>query len=489
MPGYQRVKHFKFKEKVLGQFFTPHEVSDFIVLIASVNLECKRSGCDPACGDGVFLSSMVEQGFEEIVGMDVDKECIKNISTDLRAKAKLLVGDALRRKPTLDGNLPSLQENHFDIVVGNPPFSAKYGRVKNKTILSDYKLGLGLKSQAIEVLFLERFIQLAKNGGIIGIILPDGVFLNLNYKRVREFILNNCKVLAVVSLPRAIFNSSKTTTSKTSVLFLMRGQKHEGEVFMAQVRNINELQHILELYKSHRSEANASWVNITPESLHPKSYLTCEPLKFKLTTLRLGELLDKMFCGSTEYGEKRRFSDGGIRFISAKVVTPLGIDFTREQRKYIEPGSPMDKKKAHAKIGDVLFVRVGVGCIGRAAVVVDEDDLGVVDDWIYIIRVKKGYSPHYLAVFLQSKYGKMQIDNAKRGVGTVTIPQRLLKEVRIPIPETEFQDMLEREYKKMLELRRKGNYYEAKKIFENMKMKVEHKVCEKSEMLTHPTFC
>jgi vacuolar-type H+-ATPase subunit H len=47
----------------------------------------------------------------------------------------------------------------------------------------------------------------------------------------------------------------------------------------------------------------------------------------------------------------------------------------------------------------------------------------------------------------------------------------------IPIPEAEFQDMLEREYKKMLELRRKGNSYEAKKIFENMRMKVEHKAC------------
>ena len=137
-----------------------------------------------------------------------------------------------------------------------------------------------------------------------------------------------------------------------------------------------------------------------------------------------------------------------IRFISAKVVTPLGIDFTREQRKYVEPGSPMDKKKAHVEIGDVLFVRVGVGCIGRAAVVIDENDLGVADDWIYVIRVKKGYSPYYLAVFLQSKYGRMQIENAKRGVGTVTIPQRLLKEIEIPIPEAKFQDMLERKYKK-----------------------------------------
>jgi type I restriction enzyme M protein len=473
----QREKHFKCKEKVLGQFFTPPEVSDFIVSFTLVNLVNAKSGCDPACGDGVFLSSMIEHGLNEVVGMDIDKKCIESIPKALKEKVKLSIGDALQRKQTVNGSFPPLQENHFDIVVGNPPFSAKYGRIKNKAILSDYKLGLDRKSQAIEILFLERFIQLAKKGGIIGIILPDGVFLNLNYKRVREFVLNNCRVLAVISLPRAIFNSSKTTTSKTSVLFLMKGQKHEGEVFMAQAKSINELQQILELYKNRKVGANARWVSISSNSLHPNSYSISESIKFKLPSTRLEELITEMFCGSTQYGEKRKFSDNGIRFISAKVITPLGIDFTREQRKYVEPGSVMDKRKAHVKVGDVLFVRVGVGCIGRAAVVVDENDLGIADDWIYIIRVKKGYSPYYLAIFLQSKYGKMQIDNAKRGVGTVTIPQRLLKEMWIPIPEAEFQDMLEREYKKMLELRRKGSYYEAKKIFENMRMKVEHKAC------------
>ncbi|MEM4712806.1 MAG: N-6 DNA methylase, partial [Archaeoglobaceae archaeon] len=221
----QRDKHFKYKEKVLGQFFTPQEVADFIVSMVAMHLERKKSGCDPACGDGVFLSSMLKHGFEEVVGMDIDEEAIKEIPINIRGRAKILIGDALRRE--------ALQENYFDVVVGNPPFSAKYGRLTDKSILTNYELGSRFKSQAIEVLFLEKFIRLAKNGGFIGIILPDGVLLNVNYRYVREFVLNTCKVLAVVSLPRGIFNSSKDTTSKTSVLILKKGQKHEGEVFVA----------------------------------------------------------------------------------------------------------------------------------------------------------------------------------------------------------------------------------------------------------------
>jgi len=468
MTNLQRDKHFKFKEKVLGQFFTPPEVSGFIVSLVLVSLENVKSGCDPACGDGVFLSSMINYGLNEVVGVDIDKKCIENIPRSLKEKVNLFIGNALQRKPTSDGSFPLLRENYFDMVLGNPPFSAKYGRIKDKAILSDYKLGSGLKSQATEILFLERFIQLARSGGIIGIILPDGIFLNLNYKRVREFILNNCKVLAVISLPRAIFNSSKTTTSKTSILLLMKGQKHEGEVFMAQAKSIDELQQILELYKNRKVGANARWVSISSNSLHPNSYSISESIKFKLPSTRLEELITAMFCGSTQYGEKRKFSDNGIHFISAKVITSLGIDFTREQRKYVEPGSVMDKRKAHVKVGDVLFVRVGVGCIGRAAVVVDENDLGIADDWIYIIKVKKGYSPYYLAIFLQSKYGKMQIDNAKRGVGTVTIPQRLLKEILIPIPSQQIQGKTEQMYLEMVKTRRNGDYDRARRFYDEI---------------------
>ena len=158
-------------------------------------------------------------------------------------------------------------------------------------------------------------------------------------------------------------------------------------------------------------------------------------------------------------------------------MTPLGLDFTRDERKFVRPGSPMDKEKAHVKVGDVLFVRVGVGCIGRAAVVVDEEDLGVADDWIYIIRVKKDLiSPAYLALFLQTEYGRKQVEKAKRGVGTVTVPQRLLKEIVVPVPSREFQEALEGEYMRMVKLMRAGRRWEAEKLFKELLRKIEAEV-------------
>lgn len=47
------------------------------------------------------------------------------------------------------------------------------------------------------------------------------------------------------------------------------------------------------------------------------------------------------------------------------------VDLKRDGR-FVAKGSPMDKPQAYTKVGDVLFVRVGVGCLGRVAVVLQK---------------------------------------------------------------------------------------------------------------------
>lgn len=440
----------------------------------------KGSGCDPACGEGVFLLSMLKGGFKEVVGVDVDEVALNRASElmppEAEGRVKLFRGNALLRQPTLTDK-PLLPENYFDFVCGNPPFSAKYGRIRDLGILSQYSLGLGRSTQAVEVLFLERFIRLAKKGGVVAIILPDGVFLNINYREVREFILRESRVFAVISLPRGIFGGGLSTTSKTSVLFAIKGERHYGEVFMAEAKSLEELPAILEMYREGSPDGVCSvWAKVSVDALHPKIHLGRTALLFKHPTYPLGELVEEIVTGATEYGEKRKFSERGLRFISAKVVTPLGLDF-RKDLKFIEPGSAMDKKRAHVKVGDVVFVRVGVGTIGRTAVITDEEDVGVADDWIYIIRVKQTkVSPFYLAAFLQSKPAKLQIEKLRRGVGTVTIPKSLLAKILVPTPSPDFQAKIETTYREMVKLMREGKYEEAWKKHDALIKAVEHEI-------------
>lgn len=423
----QANKHFSREEKILGQFFTPPEVAEFIVSFALNYICAKKSACDPACGDGVFLSSLINHGFEPL-GVDIDKNVINLLPENIKKYVRVENGFTLN------------EEKKFDLVVGNPPFSSKYGRVQGD-ILKNFELGKQTSSQAIEILFLEKFIKLCSKEGVIGIILPHGVFSDLRLSYVRRYIRDHLSIIAVISLPRNIFRSNgNKTSSKTCILIGKKTNKmNDGEIMFASVNSIAEL-----LTKEIRRKT----FSIPDEFLYPEFYLERNRILNGLPKLK--EFRVKIIQGSTKYGHERKFSSSGIPFISAKTVTPLGIDFSRD-KKFIEPGGIMDNKRAHVDIGDVVFVRVGVGCIGRTAVITKKSEKGIADDWIYIIRNGDSrLSPFYLALWLHTATIQKEIRRLARGVGTMTIPIALVKELPIPIPNGNILKKCNKKYRKII---------------------------------------
>ena len=231
------------------------------------------------------------QDVKHTLGIDVDLNILKFIPKNLRDK--IIIQNALYCTGF---------EGKCDVVVGNPPFSAKFGKVTDKKILSKFKLGSNRKSQALEILFLEKFIELARENGIIGIILPFGIFANTQLSYVRNFIIQHLKIIAVISLPR---NTFPKTTSKTCIL-IGKKKKHNGTVLMAKIEKVGDLFNIkFELF------------SIEDNILYPEYYIN-RRLK---SPFKLGDIVD-IRSGATEYGSKRFFVKSGI-FISAKVVTDL----------------------------------------------------------------------------------------------------------------------------------------------------------------------
>ncbi len=444
----QEKKHFLRKEKVLGQFFTPYEVADFIVSFASKYISKeKKLACDPACGDGAFLLSLVKHGFEPL-GVDIDKNVLNFLSQEI--KEYVQIGNGL----LLD------EERKFDLVVGNPPFSSKYGRVKGD-ILKNFDLGKRFSSQAIEILFLEKFIKLCSFNGIVGIILPHGIFSDVRLSYVRDYIKRHLSIIAIISLPRNIF--SNKTSSKACILIGQKTEKPSNEKIL-----VASVEHIQELIKG---DIKRKMYVKPDEFLYPEFYLDKNPALDNFPKLK--EFKVEIIQGSTKYGNERKFSTSGIPFISAKNITPLGIDFSKD-RKFIKPGSPMDIKRAYVEIGDVLFVRVGVGCIGRVAVVTKESEKGIVDDWIYIIRSKDDrLSPFFLAFWLQTSVMQREIRRLARGVGTITIPISMVKELPIPVPDKDILRESEEKYQEMMLKRENKQEHLAENIKKEFCIKLE----------------
>ncbi len=130
----------------------------------------------------------------------------------------------------------------FDALIAEP--SATYSGVSISPKSAE--------SMPIEVLFIDRFIQLCKEGGWIAIIIPDGILSNSNMHHVREFIADNTKIEAIVSLPRDAFKHVGTS-AKTSILFLKKQKMNNFNypVFLASLNKIesNGLKQISDQYK------------------------------------------------------------------------------------------------------------------------------------------------------------------------------------------------------------------------------------------------
>jgi type I restriction enzyme M protein len=111
---------------------------------------------------------------------------------------------------------------NFDVLMANPPFA---GDIKQSDMLSPYEVahkkdGKLDKAVARDLLFIERNIDFLRPGGRMAVVLPQGRFNNSSDQRLREFIMERCRILAVVGLHPNTFKPH--TGTKTSVLFVQK---------------------------------------------------------------------------------------------------------------------------------------------------------------------------------------------------------------------------------------------------------------------------
>jgi hypothetical protein len=78
-----------------------------------------------------------------------------------------------------------------------------------------------LASTAIEVIFTERFVRLAKPGGLIAVIVPESIVASDRLGLFRIWLLGRMDLLASVSLPQKVF-TGVGANAKTSIVFARR---------------------------------------------------------------------------------------------------------------------------------------------------------------------------------------------------------------------------------------------------------------------------
>ena len=521
---------------------------------------------DPAVGEGVFLKVAVETGFTKtdyIFGLDIDEEVVKkwkqiNLLKEFGGREQDLEAhffhqnglDKIHWEQHINKYRHKLKQKdintqQFNAVIGNPPyggvglgeteltddlvvqlanFEILPENVKNNLIVattqkdlfnSDKQLSIKLdaklriKSFSIEILFIERFIQLAKPGGWIAVIIPDGILTNSNSHYVREFIREKAKVEAIVSLPRDAFKNVGTS-AKTSILFLQKYKDEEKKqedypILFASVDSLDEknFNFIKDTYQKYynKTMSNKNLVQITTdekgqeivmvrvdktlkEMMEEKPASRWDPNYWhpKYDEVLKGEPLDNFIPNGPEgitygaiiTGKKNRHVSDGMPVIGAKQVKLTGIDLLDSERT--KEDSPWDPKRSRIYAGDLVFVRSGVGSLGKSALYLGEKYINV---GCFVDRIKlKDLSPFYVDVYLKTKQGQLQVERLNAGVtGTTNISFDQIKSIKIPILGEVIQKNIESEYKKMSEYHDKA--MKAKKNSNEAEYKKNIEIAEK----------
>lgn len=228
----------------LGQFLTPRHIIRYMVQM--VNPKIGETVFDPACGSGGFLLNAyewtklqnsdqklvyeyngVKRGpgdklsqkqwkflqYETFYGQDVDPEMVR--LTLMNFFLHGLGESDIKRKDTVAGPEDEEDLRRYDVVMTNPPFAGKIDKER-------IKKSLPVKSTKTQVLFLGCVIDVLKPNGTAGIILPEGTLFGTNRddKETRRYLLENCQLLAVISMPGGVFQPYSGV--KTSVLILKK---------------------------------------------------------------------------------------------------------------------------------------------------------------------------------------------------------------------------------------------------------------------------
>lgn len=219
--AYEEVVRNTFEKGDNQQFFTPRHIVDFMVSLAGDYLG--EIICDPACGTGGFLLRVAEEirrrnrkSFE-LVGAEIDERLAwsARLNLDMHGIENFDVRH-LQGAGSLGQGLSDIV-GQVDLILTNPPFGSE---LTDRRILDRFEVGVGQPSVRRGILFIERCLDLLRPGGVVGIIIDEGVLNGRSKDSIRRLILERADVLAVVSLPEVAF--MPYASIQTSILLLRK---------------------------------------------------------------------------------------------------------------------------------------------------------------------------------------------------------------------------------------------------------------------------
>lgn len=256
--------------KKAGEFYTPHGPAQILCRIAMTGQEDKKGlqVYDPCMGSGSLMLSCRnysnEPDYIKYYGQELMPSTYNLARMNMFLHRVLPENQHLRNGDTLDADWPTDEETEFDVVTMNPPYSAKWSAAegfKQDERFMDYGGKLAPKSKADYAFLLHGFYHL-KQTGTMAIVLPHGVlFRGAAEGVIRETLLKNGSIYAVIGLPSNMFYN---TSIPTCIIVLKKHREGRDVLFIdasnlfekekkQNVMNDEHIDKVLELYNDRKT--------------------------------------------------------------------------------------------------------------------------------------------------------------------------------------------------------------------------------------------
>ncbi|WP_235851997.1 N-6 DNA methylase [Niallia nealsonii] len=498
------------KGKKLGQYFTPRPLVQLMLRLGRyqqllVNLKSGQpfKVVDPACGTGGFLVHALNQTMNDLQKESKDNlihdTLFSRVKTSLKeetfygidahegvastAKMNMIIaGDGhnnIRALDTLklDKLIPNysyynsekksvteVTDGKAHLILSNPPFGTSEGDSLTSEDLKKYPV----KSTKGQSLFIQQMIMnLADNSRLVTVI-DEGVLNTASYSELRKYIMQNCRIEYIMSMPDETFKPNKINV-KTSVLVLRKRTSDMLDEFLEDEYRIRILKvdslgydgagteirgFDLEKLISEIEKINPAHYSYTKEIigynwrgniLNARDIAEDDTKRFdyKYWDVKIKSPIDKLSNekskGSLTLKElnlietRRGSSPASSDYVSKEeghaLVVKAGSNISKSgllliNGDYIEENiykEYVDKGKLVIKDGDILLASTGDGTLGKCCVYRNYDEHGnskpaIPDGHVTVIRIdSKKYYPEYVCDYLRKGFGAFQIQRLFTG--------------------------------------------------------------------------
>jgi hypothetical protein len=297
----------------------------------------------------------------------------------------------------------------FDVVIGNPPYvTTKYGKI-NDSMKKVYLKNFYSAYDKIDlyVLFIEQGVRISKEHGFTTMITPWNFLKNFYSFKIRQYILDNCKIISFLKLPPNVFES----VIVDNIVFILEKSngKKDNKILFDDLFDKDKQKYI---NQSDYAESDKFIFSFPLDSVS-QSILK----RMKEDSVKLG-IIALNYIGIMTGGQGSMIADSPVFKNSKPVLSGKEVQkwFYKDKGKYVN----FDKSKIHSNDNEEVYLskrKILLRKTGKELVAcLDEKQFFTIQSLYNIVIKDPHYTEEYILALLNSKlftfiYNKFFITN------------------------------------------------------------------------------